>query len=594
MSVIAVVAALAASAGAAAGKAPAKPAAPKELTPAELDKMIAAEWRKARVQPAIPVDDARFLRRVYIDLTGAIPPANVVAAFLADKSADKRVRAVNQLLDGPSYADHFTDYWDKVLLGRFVFGNLVDRPAFRAWLHDELDRDEPWSVVVEKLLTASGQNTTPDPKGGKMPQADGKMPQADAKPNGAVNWLLKYNGNPTDLTGKVSRVFLGVQIQCAQCHDHPSEKWKQDDFRRLAACFARTGMTPLDDGKQPGIRRVELHDTLVPSFGGPKKSELREIADAKPTALDGSDFSTAPSRRKALAAWIVAPANPYFARAIVNRFWAYFLGRGFFDPVDDFRRSNPVTAPEILDRLSADFVTHGYSLRRLIAMITATRAYQLAAAPAKGPGDAEDKLWGHYRLRPMGPESLLDSIAVATDVERLLSRFAGANIDKVKTQVRQLVTFLFDVDEEIDASEYEGTIPQSLMLINGQLLNSASSALPGTALTDVLAMPVGDAAKIEALYLRTLSRPPTAKELERWTAFVNAEHDVVDTGKPKRPPPRDPNQKGNGMGGKRGEPPDPLRRIGPRIKIAGMTAKQQAYEDLEWALLNSSEFFFRH
>jgi len=186
------------------------PAPAKELTPAELDKLLAAEWRKARVQPAIPVDDARFLRRVYIDLTGAIPPANVVAAFLADKSPGKRARAVTQLLDGPAYADHFTDYWDKVLLGRFVFGNLVDRPAFRAWLHDELDRDEPWSAVVEKLLTASGQNTTTgDPKGGKMPQAD-------AKPNGAVNWLLKYNGNPTDLTGKVSRVFLGVQIQCAQ------------------------------------------------------------------------------------------------------------------------------------------------------------------------------------------------------------------------------------------------------------------------------------------------------------------------------------------------------------------------------------------
>ncbi len=567
----------------------APPPAAKELSAAELDKALNAEWRKNQVTPAIPVDDARFLRRIYLDLTGAIPPASVVSAFLSDRAPDKRARAVAALLDSPSYADHFTNYWDKVLLGRQVGGNLVDRAAFRAWLHDELDKDEPWNTFVEKLLTANGQNS----KGGvdAKKESNGKAtPQAPPpQVNGAVNWLLKYSGNPTDLTGKVSRVFLGVQIQCAQCHDHPSEKWKQEDFRRLASCFSRTGFVPIDDGKMPGIRRVELRELEKATFGGPKKSELREIADSTPTALDGTDLSKAPNRRKALTAWLISTENPWFARAIVNRMWAYFLGRGFVDPIDDFRRSNPITAPEILDRLAADFVAHGYDLKHLIGLICATRAYQLAAAPARGPGDAEDKLWGHYRLRPMSPEALIDSLVIATGVDALLSKTVKAeNLEKVKQQVRQLVTFLFDVDEEIAENDFEGTIPQALMLINGQLLNNATAALPGTSITEVLAMPVGDTPKIEQLYLRTLSRMPTAAEVARWTKFLNADREVVNTGKPK---PVARVQDGKTA---KGTPQDPMRRIAARLKPGEATPKSQAFEDLQWALLNSSEFFFKH
>lgn len=564
-------------------KAPAKP-----LTAADVDKLLATEWRKNHVTPAGPVDDARFLRRLYLDLTGAIPPAEAVLAFLDDRSRDKRARAVDQLLEQGRYADHFTDYWDKVLLGRVVAGNLVDRDAFRAWLRDQLDRNEGWNVIVEKLVTATGQNSLGGVPGQQM--AKGKTPPAkNAKVNGAVNWLLKYQGDPQDLAGKLSRVFLGVQIQCAQCHDHPSEKWKQTDFRQLAAAFAKTGLTRLDDGKQPGIQRVLVRDQQNNAFGGPKNSELREIADSPPRALDGTALDG--NRRKLLADWITKPDNPYFARAFVNRMWAYFLGRGFVDPVDDFRRSNAASAPEILDRVAADFVAHGYDVKRLIKLIASTRAYQLASAPAKGPGDAEDKLWGHYRLRTMSPEALLASLVVATDVNELIERYAGQNLEKVRAQIKQLVTFLFDVDEESDQAEYEGTIPQSLMLINGQLWNSAASSLPGTALETVLAMPVSDEEKIDAIYLRALSRHATSNEARRWVAYVNAERDVVDTGKPKRPP-KEARQPGVNKG--KAAPPDPMRRVAVRFRADGMTPKQQAFEDVFWALLNSSEFFFRH
>jgi hypothetical protein len=550
----------------------AAPAAARELDSAGLDKLVAAEWKKARLKPAPPVDDARFLRRLYLDLAGVIPPPQVVTAFLDDRQPDKRTRAVNALLDGPQYADHFTAYWDKVLMGRQVFSQIVDRARFRAWLHDELENNTRWDALARALVTATGEN----------------------KVDGATNWILKFAQAPQDLAGKASRLFLGVQIQCAQCHNHPTESWKQEDFRKLAACFANTGPKPLEQGKVQGVRRAELKDFPIPVIGlGPKMqtdAELRAIAGTRPAALDGTDFTASANRRQALADWMVSPKNPWFARAMVNRMWAYLLGRGFVEPIDDFRRSNPIVAPAILDALAADFVEHGYDLKRLIRLICGTRAYQLAAQPAKNAdnGDAE-RLWARYRLRAPSPEELLDSVMFATNVEPLFQKVAGANFEKQKTQLRNIVTFLFDVDEETEQTEYEGTVPQTLLLLNGPLVNSGASALPGTTLTDVLAMPLGDEAKIETLYLRTLSRKPTAAELSRWAAFVRAPRDVVSTG-PKPPPPKPDSDKPK-LAKKLGA--DPIAKVERRV-AAGLTAQGQAYEDLFWALLNSSEFYFRH
>ena len=560
--------------------APTGPAAGRDASVAALDRLLERAWHRRGLQPPTAVDDARFLRRIWIDLAGVVPPAAEVSAFLADRAPGKRARAVDALLAGPRYADHFTDGWEKVLMGRRFAGPAVDRFAFRGWLRGELARNAPWTEIARALVTASGRNSLGGPRG-PMAAAMAKSPsheaeESEAHVNGAVNFLLRYAQAPTDLAGRVARVFLGVQIQCAQCHDHPSEHWKQEDFRSFAAVFARTMAVPLDEGKAMGIRRVEVRDVPFPSFGGPRMPDLRPIALAPPRALDGADLGRGPSRRQALADWMVAPGNPWFGRALVNRYWALLLGRGFVEPIDDFRRSNPIVAPEVLEGLTRDFLDHGADLRHLLRTICLSRAYQAPAGPAAArlARRGRDLLWTRFRLRPMPPEALLDSLLSATGLDALLSRLAGAQLERVMFQLRNGMVFLFDVDEESEQKDFEGTIPQALTLLNGSLVQAGSSALAGTALEKVLAAPGDQAARIGALYLRTLSRPPEADELFRWQEFLDA--------------PRQP------VAIERGEPRDPLDRLGQRARPHDPTAREQAFEDLFWALLNSSEFLFQH
>jgi hypothetical protein len=601
-----------------AGKTAPKPAVKMTtaFSPAFIDQRIHAEWTKAKIAPAPPVDDARFLRRVYLDITGIIPTADAVTKFLADKSSNKRAKVVEELLASPRYAENWTNYWDTVLMGRQVRAQILDRVAWRQWLHSQFAKNAPWNRFVYDLITATGVNSS----GGSVAKAAGLLMPADkrgaamemvagdaggvssgGKVNGAVNWLLKYQQTPADLSGQASRIFLGVQIQCAQCHDHKTEKWKQDDFRRLTACFMNARPFPVGEYARGNIRRVEVRDVYRP-FVQPRNRQAtgrNEYIAVPPAALDGTDFSSSQNRREALAAWMTAPENPYFAEAIVNRVWAHFMGRGFVEPVDDFRETNPAVMPELLKKLADDFVAHDYDLKHLIKTICATQTYQLSSAPFRGD-DPENKLWARYRLKSMGPDELLDSLVTATNLSALLERVAGNNLDNLKLLMKRQFTFLFDTDEEAEEKEFEGTIPQALMLLNSSITNRTVSPIPGTALAEVMALSGGDAQKIEALYLRTLSRKPTPTELKKWTAFVNAPRDVIITDNPvvnegpigRRGRPMPPISPGQGPN-RRNQAQDPLARLGGRL--AGSTdPKVQAYEDVFWALLNSSEFMFNH
>jgi hypothetical protein len=585
------------------------------FSPAAIDQMISTQWGKQKIVPAPPVDDARFLRRAYLEIVGVIPTAEAVSKFLADKSPDKRARVVAELVDSPRYAENWTNYWDTVLMGRQVRAQVIDRVAWRQWLHGQFAKNVPWNKFAYDLITATGVNSS----GGSVARAAGIAMPADrrgpamagemqdeagglssgGKVNGAVNWLVKYAQTPADLSGQASKVFLGVQIQCAQCHDHKTEKWKQDDFRRFTACFMNARPFPVGEYAKGNIRRVEVRDVYRP-FVQPRNKQAaarNEYISVPPAALDGTDFANSQNRRQALAEWMTAPENPYFAEAIVNRMWAHFMGRGFVEPIDDFRETNPAVMPELLKKLADDFVAHDYDLKHLVKTICATKTYQLSSAPFKGD-DPDNTLWARYRLKSMGPDEMLDSLVTATNLGTLLERVAGGNLDNLKMLMKRQFTFLFDTDEETEEKEFEGTIPQALLLLNSSITNRSVSPIPGTALAQVLALPGGDAQKIESLYLRTLSRKPTTTELKKWTEFLNAPRDAIITDNPvvnERPlarrgrpmPPITPeNRRAAGQ--------DPLGRLGNRFAGASTDPKVQAYEDLFWALLNSSEFMFNH
>ncbi len=615
---------------------PAPPPPRVALRSTEVDAMLRAAWDKEKVTPAPTVDDAGFLRRVFLDLAGTVPPPEKVVAFLADTSTDKRARVIDELLASPRYADHFTNYWDRVLLGRDARPGVVDRIAFRAWLHDELAKNVPYDKMVYALVTAKGVNSpggnpldeltmpasmTPGASAAKSgegtsaPSAGPAPAPGDPPVNGAVNWYLRYADALPDLAGTTSRVFLGVQIQCAQCHDHKTEKWKTTQFQSFEACFLRTRAQQVDKGKVKGVRRVEVKD--VPhAVKLPKRMDMPEAENAAPRALDGTDFTKEENRREALAAWMIKKDNPWFAKEIVNRMWAQLLGRGFAEPIDDFRESNPPVAPEILDRLAKELVESGYDVKGLLRIIANTEAYQRAAAAGQ-EGSTDEKLWAHFQVERLGPDELLDSLVQATKFDTLLEKSAGENIERVRFGMRRQFAFLFDVDEESDHhDEFDGTITQALFLMNGPLVNRAAGTVPGLALTETLAMQGGEDAKIRALYLRSLSRPPTDEETARWIAFLDAPRDVVVTPPPPAPAangaekpgavdPKKPDAQGDKkQGGKQGRGAGVLRRIEARMEARDarapapapgpFAAKRQAYEDLFWTLLNSSEFLFNH
>lgn len=594
--VLASVLALAPACGAGHTSGPKRPvataaAAPKErpraFGPESIDAALREEWRRAGLVPAPRADDATFLRRAYVDIAGAIPPADVTARFLADSSAEKRARLVEALLASPDYAEHWTTYWDAVLMGREVRGNLVDRVAFRGWLRARFAAGTPWDRLVSELVSATGQNGLGGPKvkGPAMKLSTASPPpeaeREDDDPssiNGAVNWTLRFEQSPQDLAGNASRVFLGVQIQCAQCHDHKTESWKQDDFRRFASAFLRAKVEPIDRGKAMGmVKRVELVDAAKAPARFLKNGETGPLARSKATALDGTDLEKGAGTRKALAAWMTSKDNPWFAKAFVNRMWGHFLGRGFYDPVDDIRPSNPAIAPDLLDRITADFVAHDFDVKHLIRTICATEAYNLAASAA-AKTDPENMLWARFHLVPLVPEELLNAVFRATDLERTAQKAGIDDVDALRANVVHQYAFLFDTDEEDDEVDYSGTITQALALLNGALVAQSSRALPGSALAELVAGPGTDAEKLDALALRVLARRATAEERTRWVAHVEAAADTASPGAAGK----------KAAAGKR----TPLARLSK--KRAPVTARLAAYEDVLWAMLNSSEFTFNH
>jgi hypothetical protein len=522
--------------------------------PSLVDPLLRDLWAKRGLTPAPAADDATFLRRLYVDVLGTVPQPDEVRVYLADAKPNKRARIVDAVLADPRHVKRLVDYWEDVLLRKEEEKRVVDRAELVGWLEAKLRAKTPWDQVARELVTASGRN---------------RGDEDDV--NGAVNWLLQFQRNPQDAAGAAARTFLGAQIQCAQCHDHKTEPLKQSDFLAFAAGFARVNGKA--DGGDP--RRVELviRDVDHPVYGGPKAMGLKEVADLPPKTLDGTPLPLGRERRAALASWLTSPRNPSFSRAFVNRMWALLLGRGFVEPVDDLRPTNPAEAPELLDALARDFVASGHDGEHLLRVILTSEAY---ARGAEAVPDAErekrEAVWASYPLKPMPPEVLFNVFVDASGIEPAVRAVLGDELPRVRENMRRAFDVTFSVEEDDGGASYAGTIAQALLLQNGRLANGAALALPESRVAKIIRLP-SDAAKIDEAYLATFSRFPTDTERTRWLAYL-AERDAG---------PRAPGAGRLRAGGGAGA-----------LVSEAESAKDQALEDLFWALLNASEMTFNH
>jgi hypothetical protein len=495
-----------------------------------LDKARAAK----HVVTAPPADDAAFLRRAYLHLAGRIPSQTEVRDFLKDQAADKRVGVVEKLLAGQRYPTHMASVWRSILLPEAAPG--ADARGFagplEAWLRTRLAANVGWDKMAREILTAIPANNG-DARTRLLIDLYG------ADPGDGTSPLSLYQAKqflPENMAEVTARTMLGVRLGCAQCHNHPTAKWKQEQFWEFAAFFA-------------DIRRANRGQPMQ----GADKPPLRELTipgknkTVQATLLDGTvpEWKDNADPRIVLAEWITRKENPYFARAGVNRVWAYLLGTGLVEPVDEMvGTGNTPSHPELLDELAKDFADHDFDLRYLLLAITSSKTYQLSSVRTH-PSQDDPRHFARAPLLGMTPEQLFDSVLEAT-------RFNGNTRGEFLTKFSNLSD---------RPTEYQTSIIQALALMNGQLTADATSLERSELLKGVLAFPSGTEQRIDTLYLATLSRKPTEKEAARAKQFIE----------------------------------DALKSEDKHLSKEEKDARYKtALADLFWALLNSGEFFFNH
>jgi hypothetical protein len=458
---------------------------------AVIDQRLAVRWNADKIKPAPLADDAEFLRRAYLDITGRIPRPADIHAFLADRSPDKRSRLIDRLLVDPRYAIHFANIWRAELLPEISSnaGAATFQVGFEAWLRERLRANVPYDRMVRELLTA------PIAAEGKEAEPVLRDP---ARPNPLAFFAVK-EARPENLTAAVARSFLGIRLECAQCHDHPFAKWKQDQFWAQAAFFA--GVQRQGNGLfAPLTESLSRREAIMP--------ESKKVQPAR--FLDGGlpAWQKQTNSRVLLAGWITAPDNAFFARAAVNRVWGQLFGKGLIDPVDDLRDDNPPSDRELLDHLSHAFVESKFDMRFLIRAIGRTEAYQRTSAHTDASQD-DTPLPARMTVKALTGEQFFDSLALAT----------GYRDDQDKGAARRQFLTRFALTGSI--GEPETSVQQALNLANGSFVAWATDPERCPTLLAICGTPgITTKDRIEALYLTTLSRKPNAYEHERLARFV--------------------------------------------------------------------------
>jgi Protein of unknown function (DUF1549)/Protein of unknown function (DUF1553) len=487
---------------------------PARTTGAKLDfvdSMLRASWEENSVKPSRQATDEEYLRRAYLDLLGRIPYISEATAFLKNKDAGKRAKLVEYLLAHPDYPKNFATVWKVVLLGRKNQPRDVDANALTSWLRRQFVENRPWNEMAFELVDAKGSN----------------------KENGAVNFTLAHMADgAVNLTSVTTRVLLGQQIQCTQCHDHPSNDWKQSDFWGINAFYKGLRQEQISTTNAAGtvtVDHIEIHDEPSDKWSTFERRDAK-LGIAFPTFLDGRKISQKKDvdRREALAKFITEPANDSFAKAYVNRLWGHFFGRGFVQPVDDFGTHNPPSHPELLEKLGQEFKASGYDTKALIRWIMNSEAYHLTSISIK-ENEKDETLFSHMNLKPMTPEQLFDSLIVATAAHKT----GGEDQTGRRNAWMNQFNIAFANDEGEESSSFQGTIPQALMMMNGDLMEQAVGGRSGSFLADLF-----EHAQLQShgsmggyvvknLYLAALSRSPTPRELQAASKFLNNYEDTV-------------------------------------------------------------------
>jgi hypothetical protein len=449
-----------------------------------IDRFVSENLTSLNVAPSPPSLDFEFARRSAVDILGRLPTPDEVKAFEDDRDPDKRLSWIKRLVDRPEYADRFAMMWSALLRNKRTLGPLSQPGtfAFHAWIREALAENLPYDRFVEAILTAHG----------------------DSARNPAVVWLRE--ARPAEATADdAAQLFLGTRLQCARCHHHPYEPWSQNDAASFARFFSRVG-------RKPGIDAYSSKVFLIPA---------QDDQGESPRFLGGEtavDRGRSTDPRQALADWMRRPDNPYFARAVVNRYWKHFFGRGLVDPEDDLRESNPESFPGLLDALAHDFIEHGYDLKHLVRTFASSRAYERSSAPIPG-NEADRQNLARFPARRLPAEVLLDAIDTVTGTSEsfagLPRGFRAVQLpdEGFDTPSRFLDVFGRPRRESVCDCERssEPSLGQGLYLLNSTELERKVSHPEGRA-ARWAAQRREDGEIVEELYRLALSRPPSAEE----------------------------------------------------------------------------------
>ncbi|MBS0260806.1 MAG: DUF1553 domain-containing protein [Planctomycetes bacterium] len=494
-----------------------------------IDDLVLDKLRRLNLPPAGQASDSEFLRRSFVSTLGVLPTADEAREFLADSHPDKRSRLIERLLERPEYVDYWSYKWSDLLLVSTKKLNARAVWSFSNWVRGAVETNRPWNQFAREIITASGSTID----------------------NGAANYFVLHKDAKL-LNEATTVTFLGLSINCAQCHDHPLERWTLDDYYGMANLFARVRSKNGDVDGESIVFPVSTGDIPHPT----------RVGSPAPRPLDGTALThdDPRDRRQHLAQWLTAPENPYFAKALVNRVWANYMGRGLVEMVDDLRATNPSSNEPLLTALADDFVKHGYDVKHLIRTIMRSNTYQ-RSPQATAENAADDRFYSHYPVRRLSAEVMLDALSQVTGVPTEFPDYPKG-LRALQLPDNNVTSYFLSAFGR-PAREFtcecersaEPNITQTLHLANGKTLNEKLKA-PDNVLKRWIDEKLTDSEIVDRIYLGALSRFPAPAEKER---LVAALAEAV---------------------------------AGAADDTAKATARRETLEDLLWAVLTSKEFLF--